>query len=105
MLFSRINDRGHQKARCRHDTRAVCNLAVAITRNVIPSDRAGIERQLEKKIRQLHKEHRGALGSRGFSKALEETGDESGASSNACGLMKTLGLSDGVSNVTPTIGE
>ena len=37
-----------------------------------------IERQLEKKILQLHKEHRGALGSRGFSKALKKQGVEVG---------------------------
>ena len=50
-----------------------------------------IERQLEKKILQLHKEHRGALGSRGFSKALKKQGMEVGRH-RMRGLMKSLGL-------------
>ena len=50
-----------------------------------------IERQLEKKILQLHKEHRGALGSRGFSKALKKQGMEVGRH-RMRGLMRSLGL-------------
>lgn len=50
-----------------------------------------IERQLEKKIRQLHKEHRGALGSRGFAKELRKQGVVIGRH-RMCNLMKSLGL-------------
>ena len=39
-----------------------------------PRPQRRIEPQLEKKIRLLHKDHRGALGSRGFAKALKIQG-------------------------------
>lgn len=39
-----------------------------------PRPERRIEPQLERKIRLLHKEHRGALGSRGFAKALKTQG-------------------------------
>lgn len=56
-----------------------------------PRPERTIERHLEKKIRQLHKEHRGALGSRGFSKALKIQGVTVGRH-RMRGLMKSLGL-------------
>ena len=68
-----------------------------------PKRPRGIERQLEKKIRPLHKEHRGALGSRGFSKALKKQGMIVGRH-RMRGLMKPSGWSGGA-HVTPTIGE
>lgn len=56
-----------------------------------PKPGRGIERQLERQIRQLHKEHRGALGSRGFSKALKVEGFLVGRH-RMSSLMKRLGL-------------
>lgn len=50
-----------------------------------------IEPQLEKTIRALHKEHRCALGSRGFVKALKREGINIGRH-RMRGLMKTLEL-------------
>jgi putative transposase len=56
-----------------------------------PKPQRCIERQLEIKIRSLHKEHRGALGSRGFAKALKIQGVVIGRH-RMRGLMKSLGL-------------
>lgn len=43
-----------------------------------PKPRRPVLRRLELKIRALHKEHRGALGARGFSRALKKEGIEIG---------------------------
>jgi putative transposase len=56
-----------------------------------PKPRRRIERQLERRIRQLHKEHRGALGARGFSRALKAQGIVVGRHRMG-GLMKDMGL-------------
>lgn len=56
-----------------------------------PKRQDSATRQLEKKLRQLHKAHRGALGSRGFAKALKEQGVMVGRQ-RIRGLMKRLGL-------------
>ena len=56
-----------------------------------PRPKRGIEPVLEKKIRLLHKEHRGALGSRGFVKALKTQGVVVGRH-RMRSLMKRLGL-------------
>lgn len=56
-----------------------------------PRAERSIEPQLEKKIRLLHKEHRGALGSRGFVKALKAQGVQVGRH-RMRSLMKSLGL-------------
>ncbi|WP_410478210.1 IS3 family transposase, partial [Pseudomonas syringae group sp. J309-1] len=55
-----------------------------------PRAKRSIEPQLEKKIRLLHKEHRGALGSRGFVKALKAQGVQMGRH-RMRSLMKSLG--------------
>ena len=51
----------------------------------------GVERQLEKTIRQLHREHRGALGARGFARELKKQGVVVGRHRMGR-LMKNLGL-------------
>jgi len=56
-----------------------------------PRPQRRIEPQLEKKIRLLHQEHRGALGSRGFAKALNAQGVVVGRH-RMRSLMKSLGL-------------
>lgn len=56
-----------------------------------PRPQRRIEPQLEKKIRLLHKQYRGALGSRGFAKALKTHGFAVGRH-RMRSLMKSLGL-------------
>lgn len=56
-----------------------------------PKPQRKIAPPLERKIRQLHKEHRGALGARGFSRALKAEG--MGVGRHRMGrLMQELGL-------------
>lgn len=56
-----------------------------------PKPARRVERQLGQQIRKLHHEHRGALGSRGFVKALNTKGVEVGRQ-RMRGLMKRLEL-------------